>query len=320
MIISSKVPEKFKYLTVHKYLVLRFTYLSDQEWRQRLAQGRVFLNERPCTGNEIVFKNDIIFYNTPDFTEPPADLDYKIVYEDEWLLGINKPGNLLVHHSGKSFKSNLIYQLRYVHSPAYLSAGIVTRLDRETSGIVIVAKNKEVLKKMNKLLKERKIHKEYFALVLGIPQPSSGTINLPIGNMENSKINYRFCIHGKNAKHALTRYTTIRVFKNKYSLLNLFPETGRTHQLRVHLHSLGHTIVGDKLYGMTDDEYLNWRQNPENIENLKNLEFYRQALHCSKVIFKHPFNNTTCEITASFPNDVNSFIITNKSEKKANIY
>jgi RluA family pseudouridine synthase len=315
MIISSKVPEKFKNLTVHKYLTSRFTYLTGQEWQQRLIQRRVFLNEKSCTGDEIVLSNDIISYNMTDFVEPPADLNYKIVYEDDWLLGIDKPGNLLVHHNGKSFRSNLIYQLRYVHSPAYLDAGIVNRLDRETSGIVIVAKNREALKKMNTLIKERKIYREYIALVYGIPIPPSGKIDLPIGKKENSKIKYRFCINGKNPKHALTRFTTIRVFKKRYSLLNLFPETGRTHQLRVHLHGIGHTILGDKLYGMTDDEYINWRQNPDNTEILKNLAFNRQALHCSKVIFKHPFTNTRCKITASLPNDLNSFLFS----KKANI-
>lgn len=313
MIISSKVPKKFENVTVHNYLSSRFTYLTEQQWQQRLTQRRVCLNDKQCIGNEVVAFNDMISYDMPDFTEPPADLAYKIVYEDEWILGVNKPGNLLVHHNGKSFKSNLIYQLRYVHASGYASAGIVTRLDRETSGIVVVAKTKESLKKMNTLLKERKIFKEYIAIVYGKPQPSSGTISIPIGKKENSKITYRFCIHGKNAKQALTRYTTDCVIKDTYALLKLFPETGRTHQLRVHLQSIGHTIVGDKLYGMTDDDYLNWRQNPDNPENLKNLDFNRQALHCSKIVFTHPFTNTTCKITASFPEDIESFLNSKKS-------
>lgn len=313
MIISSKVPKKYDTYSVHDYLTSRFTYLTFQDWQDRISQGRVLLNKIKCNGNEIVSFNDIVSYDIPDFKEPPADFNYKIVYEDDWILGVDKPGNLLVHHSGRSFKSNLIYKLRYEHKPSYIDAGIVNRLDRETSGIVIVAKNQESLKKLNAIIKERKIKKEYIALVYGKPNPSSGIIDLPIGKMINSKIKYKFCINGKNAKQAITRYTTRSTILEKYSLLNLFPETGRTHQLRVHMNSIGHTIVGDKLYGMTDDEYLQWRQDPEKTDNWKKVELHRQALHCSKVVFKHPFTEKLCTISTFIPKDIDSFVKTKKS-------
>lgn len=310
MNISSKVPCNYNSHTILEYLAKRFTYLSKDEWLVRIGEGRLQLNQIIVIKPEIICKtDDLITYDMPSFKEPPADLNYSIVYEDEWILGINKPGNLLVHHKGRSFKSNLIYQLRNVHKPVYPDSGIVNRLDRETSGIVLVSKKKEYLSELHKLFSTKSIEKNYYAIVHGYPSLSSGVISFPIGKKTGSEIKYRFCINGENAKDSVTNYKIIKPIGKNYTLVELIPKTGRTHQLRVHMDALGHTILGDKLYSMNDEQFIKWRNNPDNYKDT--LKFPRQALHCFALNFIHPFDKKECRIEASIPDDMKSFIAQN---------
>ena len=306
MIISSEVPSQYNDFSLIDYLSSRFTYLTRDQWRSRIDEGRISCNKSVGNATVCLKTGDTVSYDMPDFKEPPADLNYTIIYEDDWILGIDKPGNLLVHHKGKSFKSNLIYQLRYVHEPAYEKAGVVNRLDRETSGAVIIAKDKETLILMNKLFAKRQVKKEYLAIVHGIPKPSSGVIDQSIGTMADSKVSYKHGINGKNAKQAITRYELVSQIGDTYALLRLFPETGRTHQLRVHMQWLGHTIVGDKLYGLTDDEFLAWQKTPEMIN--KKMVFPRLALHCKSLSFMHPHTSKHCSMTVELPRDIKDFL------------
>ena len=306
MIISSRVPQTYNGFSILDYLTDRFTYLSKEQWLKRITEGKVLCNDIPCNVDTIIATDDVIAYDMPEFVEPPADFSYSIVHEDDWLLGINKPGNLLVHHRGKSFKSNLIYHLRYLHDPPFEKAGIVNRLDRETSGVVIVARNREALVTMNRAMAGRKVVKEYRAIVNGVPKPGSGTVDMPIGRVSNAKVRYRYGINGEKAKSAVTRYETLQRVGQKCSLLRLLPETGRTHQLRVHMAAIGHVIVGDKLYGMSDDEFLKWRRVPDSYRG--KLAFHRQALHCYRMSFIHPYSQKECTISAPFPQDMQKFI------------
>ena len=307
MIISSRVPPEYNGFTLLNYLTNRFTYLSREQWQKRISEGRIFCNHKLSNKIDVIIKtDDVISYDMAEFVEPPADLNYTIVYEDNWFLGINKPGNLLVHHQGKSFRSNLIYHLRYVHNPPFENAGIVNRLDRETSGIVIVAKNKEALIAMNKLIARRKVGKEYSAIVYGTPARRSGTVDAPISRVSDSKVAYRFWIKGEKGKAAITRYETIQNLGEKFSLLKLFPETGRTHQLRVHMAAIGHVIVGDKRYGMKEEEFLHWRKDPDSFKGKMVLD--RHALHCSRMSFIHPYTEKKCTLSAPLPDDMMKFI------------
>jgi len=306
MIISSKVPDRYNNKDIVEFLTERFDYHEKWQWIKKIKQGKILYNNVVANLSQHVKTGDIIGYDMGDVIEPPADLNYSIIYEDQWILGINKTGNLLVHHQGKSFTSNLIYQLRHVHEPSFPKAGIVNRLDRETSGVVIVAKYKEPLVAMNRLLTEQKFEKEYIAIVHGCPEPEQGTISFPIGKMDASKISYRYCINGTDAKNSVTRYIVLKKLNNGFSVLKLFPQTGRTHQIRVHLSAIGNIIAGDKLYGMTDEEFLTWRNNPDSFK--AKLIFPRQALHCSRITFTHPFTNNECSLYAETPDDIKLFI------------
>lgn len=128
---------------VARYLATRFTYFDYDKWLVRMAEGRIQRNGFPALAGDTVSPGDIVSYDAGEFEEPAADLSYRITWEDSWFLCIDKPGNLLVHRAGISFHNNLMHQLRHVHSPAFPSAHPVHRLDRETSGALMVGKTRE---------------------------------------------------------------------------------------------------------------------------------------------------------------------------------
>ncbi len=306
MKVSSTVPGNVKNLELVTYLTSRFTYLTNHQWRERILEGRFLRNGEPCTPATCVNAGDNICYLMPDFQEPPADLSYSITYEDEFLLGINKTGNLLVHRAGKSIRSNLIYHLRHVHKPAYTEAHIINRLDRETSGVILVAKNGNILPKFQELFARREIKKTYLAIVNGAIPFEDKHIDVPIGKDLEAFAVQKFCANGENPKTASTYLRLLKVWDKKYSLVELKPLTGRTHQLRVHMAHLGHVIVGDKLYGLSNQKYRQWRENPDAFKDI--FPISRHALHCRQVEFRHPYTGNLCLIKAEWPEDIESFV------------
>lgn len=302
MQVSSQVPASHNGLSVLDYLSERFTYLPQSGWRQLLQDGRIYCNGAPCDAGRRVVKGDVIGCQLPDFEAPEVNLDYAIVYEDEWLLGINKPAGLRVHSSGKFVQSNLIYHLRHRRQPAYPDAGLVNRLDADTSGLVLLARNAQVHRRLTQLFVEGGMEKLYLAVVAGCPTPASGSIDLAIGPVREAEVP-RFWVGGAKAKPALTHYRTLRTLGNRFSLLELRPATGRTHQLRVHLAAIGHPIAGDGLYSMNDADYLNWRRNPP-----PPAIWQRQALHSHQLQFLHPVLQTSCTLTAPLAADMEQLI------------
>jgi len=302
MNVSSKVPVQFHGVSVLTYLAQRFTYLSESGWQALILEGRIALNGALCIGTEAITQGDCIRCELPDFDAPIVNFDYDIVYQDEWLLGINKPSGLRVHSGGKFVRSNLIYHLRQVHQPAYPEANLVHRLDADTSGIVLLAREKRVLTQLVHQFAEALVEKKYLAVISGHLDPANGTINLPIGPVENARVP-RFGIDQAHGKPAVTHYTTLRQLSADYSLVELQPATGRTHQLRVHLAAMGHPLAGDLLYTMNDSDYLAWRENPPPPTGLQ-----RQALHSHQLQFLHPIHQTSCTLTAPMAADIAQFI------------
>lgn len=302
MIFTSKVPNNVKPKTdLVTYLSDRFTYFSRDEWAEKIHDGAIAVDGIAGNANVDVKSGNIVTYDAGEFEEPEADLNYSIIYEDEWFLGINKPGNLLVHRAGKSFRNNLIYQLRSVHIPPFPDAHPTHRLDRDTSGVVIVAKTSESCSEMGAQFAGQEIEKEYVAIVKGIPDRTITEVNLPIGKSTDSIISYKFQVT-PDGKEAITRISACEPVGHSHALLTLQPLTGRTHQIRVHCSAIGHPIVGDKLYGMDESSYIQWRDNP-SLHN-ESLEFPRHALHCKSVGFIHPYTKKKCVITAPIPNDM----------------
>jgi 23S rRNA pseudouridine1911/1915/1917 synthase len=233
-------------------------------------------------------------------------LTYSIIYEDEWIVGVNKSGNLLVHKSGASITKNLVYLLRHVsNNPAYEGIHSVNRLDRETSGIVLFTKSIDCLRLLHRDFAEGKCKKEYIAIVHGCPKEFETIVDLPIGADKSSAIHYKFRVDVAEGKPSSTHIRVIDT-TGTFSLLSVKPITGRTHQIRVHLAAIGCTIIGDKLYGMDEASYLTWRESPKTSKHM--LEFPRQALHCNRFTFTHPMTNETVTMTADLPADLQGLL------------
>lgn len=303
---SSRVPSNIKKdTTILAYLSNRFTYHSADKWRDIIESGAVCRNGVKAVFSDIVSRDDEVVYDPGDFEEPPANLTYKIVYEDGWYIGVDKPGNLLVHRAGRSFRNNLIYQLRYVHEPPYPESHTVHRLDRDTSGIVLVAKTSEACAKLSEQFAKKAMDKEYVAIVNGVFDPSIKRIDSPIGKAGSDLVPYRFWVT-PDGKEASTLVLDVAAIGKTYSLLTLRPLTGRTHQIRVHLASVGNIIVGDKLYGMDEETYVRWRSSPS--EFTSELTFPRHALHCKKLSFMHPYYQKMISIETDIAQDMKDLI------------
>lgn len=304
MQVSSKVTAVFKHTPIVDYLATRFTYRSAANWLALVMEERVMCNGRICQPGTRVSQGDFVTCHLPDVPPPPANFAYSIVYEDAWLLGINKPANLRVHDKGKFVTANLMYHLRTQHQPAYPMAQLVNRLDKDTSGVVVVAKETAVVPLLAQQFQEQTVAKSYLAVVSGQPEPASGVMNWPIGPVPGAKVP-RHGIDVPGAKAARTDYEVIRPFTH-HALVQLRPKSGRTHQLRVHLAALGHPIVGDALYALNDDDFLAWCQQKTPTAAMCGLS--RQALHCHETRFIHPITSDPITITAPLPADMSQLL------------
>jgi|WetSurMetagenome_2_1015567.scaffolds.fasta_scaffold00008_65 RluA family pseudouridine synthase len=302
MMFSSSVSRGAPQQPLVAYLAGRFTYLSQDEWRARILERRVLVNRMPSTPDALVKAGDLVSYNLPEFTEPEADTRYRIVYEDGWLVAVDKPGNLLVHKAGISITKNLVFLLRHSSgNPSYAKLDAVSRIDRETSGLVLFAKDRASLTSLHRSFAKKSVEKEYIAVVHNAPETQSMTIEMPIGLDAKSAIHYKFSVDEANGKPATTRIEVISV-EGSHSLIRAMPRTGRTHQIRVHCAAMGFPIVGDKLYGMRESDYLEWRNDPASHSHM--LEFPRQALHCKRLSFTHPATGEPLSIEAPIPDDM----------------
>ncbi|MBA4150752.1 MAG: RluA family pseudouridine synthase [Verrucomicrobia bacterium] len=211
---------------------------------------------------------------------------FDVVFEDADLLVINKPAGLVCHPTKGDQYSSLISRTRLYASEQF-TPYIVNRLDRETSGIVVVAKNAATAGELGKKWEARAVRKEYLAIVHGDVIEDHGVIHAPLGKDESSRVVVKDCVR-PDGSPAQTEWFVERRVKNElgsFSLLRVVPLSGRKHQIRIHLQSIGHPIVGDKLYGGDEDCYLALVENRLTEEQRRKLILPQQALHAEKVQF-----------------------------------
>ena len=235
-------------MRLDQYVAQFWPEYSRSVWQKHIAAGYVRVNDVVQTSAKFLLdEDDAVTIHIP------AEPDYKdatlpVVYEDEHVLVLNKPAGVLTHAKGElseEFTVADFIRLKMTEKDLTNRPGIVHRLDRDTSGIIICAKDSATKSLLQKQFQDRKAHKTYLAVVKGVPKKLSATLDLPIERNPKKPSTHRV---GVNGKHALTRYEVVST-DGKHSVVRLYPETGRTHQLRVHLAYIGTPIVGDKLYG-----------------------------------------------------------------------
>jgi 23S rRNA pseudouridine1911/1915/1917 synthase len=229
----------------------------------------------------------------------PEAIALDILYEDADLIVIDKPAGLVVHPAAGHASGTLVHAL--LHHCRDLSGiggtqrpGIVHRLDKGTSGVLVAAKSARAHAGLVNQFKQRLIHKEYLALVWGAPAPASGIISAPIGRHKTER--KKMSANPKIGRPAVTRYETLQRL-GELSLLRLFPETGRTHQIRVHLAHIGHAIVGDPVYG---------RRSTQSLPASRRIE--RPLLHAAKLSFIHPATSQELSFAAPPPADFTAIV------------
>lgn len=258
--------------------------------------GRIFINNQICRTIDTVARGDKVSADVEERCEDygqitPFDFKLDILYEDEFILVVNKPGYMESHPCHSNYQTTLANAImhHWKENGEYHKYHIVNRLDRGTSGICVIAKNRFAHSKLSEQMQNGTFQKYYTALVHGKTPTSCGVIELPIERSEESIIKRRVSADGKYAK---TIYNTIE-YKNNYSLVEIKLETGRTHQIRVHFSHIGNPLVGDWLYGNGDGE--------------KAL-ISRQALHAGKIEFNHPSTNHRLVFTSDLPADIKKLL------------
>jgi 23S rRNA pseudouridine1911/1915/1917 synthase len=211
---------------------------------------------------------------------------FPVIHEDHELLVINKPADLVCHPSKNGELSSLIGRVR-LHLGADTRPHLVNRLDRETGGLILVAKTDTAARELGRLWAQRRVSKEYLAIVHGHVDADCGTIDAPLGKDESSRVAIRDCVRADGAA-AQTSFEVAHRFSHggaAFSLLRIQPHTGRKHQIRIHLAHTGHAIVGDKIYGGDEDAYLALVEGRLGPEQRAALIFPTHALHARALRF-----------------------------------
>ncbi|MEE8328793.1 MAG: RluA family pseudouridine synthase [Thermodesulfovibrionia bacterium] len=277
--------------------------LSRSYVQRLIKEGLIFVNSLPEKAGYKIRNNDLIELTVPDEPEVtivPEDIPLDIIWEDSHIAVINKPHGMVIYpaagHKSGTLLNALISKfgrLSAIGGP--LRPGIVHRLDKDTSGLIVVAKDDAGYLSLSKQFKEREVQKIYLALLYGNPKNDSGEINSAIGfSMTDRK---RMSIKTKKGKEAITLFEVVKRYKSA-ALVKVRIITGRTHQIRVHFAASGYPVLGDKTYGRKT--VIKYGQ--------KTMHFNRQMLHACSLKFRYPADNRLLELTAPLPEDMEKAI------------
>ncbi len=279
-----------------RWLASQLPHHSRSEIQRWIGDGLVTVGERIQKASYRVAAGDVVSVSVPppaDYQVEPEPIPLQILYEDADLLVIDKPAGMVVHPAAGNWRGTLVNAVLHhcpdlegvggVHRP-----GVVHRLDKDTSGLILVAKNDRAHRALQAQFKRRDVHKTYLALVHGAVSPPEGEIQAPIGRDPRHRKRMAVLPGGRPA---VTRYSTSGYY-GRHTLLACYPLTGRTHQVRVHLAHIGHPIVGDAVYG---------RRRPS-------VPCPRQFLHAQRIRFRLPATGEEVEFTSPLPADLQAVL------------
>ncbi len=286
------------------YLTQRFSYQSRHQWQKLIESGNIRLNDAPVRASRILNPGDTIAFMPPDdVVEPNVDANLRILEEDEQIVAIQKSGNLPCHPSGIYFNNTLWNILK----PRYGNLHIVTRLDRETSGVVLCAKSGFASTYVDAMARDD-AKKVYYVLVVGAfktPIHAKGFLfKHPTSPVRKKRAYAEKPPKDELDFEACETILTPIAFSKKCSLVRAEPVTGRLHQIRATLCSLGFPLIGDKLYGINDHFYLKFISDQLSALDLKMLEMPRQALHAAELQFRDPQTQLMKSISSPVPDDM----------------
>lgn len=247
--------------------------VSRSKIQKLIKQGLILVNDKVVSNNYVVKLGDAIVINDDlnyDISVEAEDIPIDVVYEDDYLLVINKASGMVVHPAPGHYSGTLVNALLYrfrLSQKDKMRPGIVHRLDKDTSGLMLVAKNDEVHEALSKMIANKEVERHYLAIVDGVIQHNTGTIDAPIGRDSNNR--QKMAVTDVHGKEAVTHFRVLETFSN-HSLVECILETGRTHQIRVHMAYIGHPVSNDPMYG-----------------HGKSTEF-GQMLHSKSIRFTHP--------------------------------
>lgn len=278
-------------IRIDKFLADEFPELSRSYIQKLIKEEQITVNGKQVKANYKVSPNDLVVMNEPELKEPDIlaeDIPLDILYEDSDLLIVNKPKGMVVHPSAGHYSGTLVNALMYYCKDdlsginGVMRPGIVHRIDMDTTGSLLVCKNDYTHQNLAEQLKEHSLKRVYHAIVHGVLKEDEGTIDAPIGrhpiDRKKMSINY------KNGKEAVTHYKVIQRFKD-YTYIQCILETGRTHQIRVHMASIKHPLLGDAVYGPAKCPF----------------KLQGQTLHAKIIGITHPRTNEYIEADAPLP-------------------
>jgi len=318
-----RVPREWARWRLDRVVVQTFQRMSRTRAQGVVTTGAYTPEGRKLRSNDRVRDGDVILLWRPPFEEPDVPLHCPVLYEDERLLAIDKPAGLPVHPTARYHHKTVTAVLARERPNEFVA--LCHRIDRETSGVLLLAKDRDAERFIKRVLEERdderyKVDKTYLAITRGIPEPREGRITHALKLDDAHRFRVKMRVADDTEKDALSAATRYRVLETKsdYGLVRCELETGRQHQIRAHLRALGTPIVGDKLYGPDDELFARGADHCLTAEDMELLELPRHALHAHELVVPHPSRpRERVTITSPLPRDLFGFWAAASDEQRS---